>query len=559
MFHLIKEVRDIKRFNQILVVLFEEGFAYWISKIKLKHHVPIVKRIKENIKKSDYVKPEVRLRRVLEKLGPTFIKLGQLLSVRPDLIPTEFCKELEKLQDNVPPFSYNEVKSIVEKEFEKNLNDIFLSFEKKPIASASISQVHKAVLKNGNVVAVKVQRPNAKRLMETDIEIMLYFANLLDKYVENLRRFNPPRIVNEFREWTEKELDFRLEGRNALRFYNNFKGSKTVYIPKIFENFVTEKVLTLEYIDGIELHNLNEVKKKKINFSQIIRNGFEAVMTQVFVHGIFHADPHPGNIIVMKDNKIAFVDFGIVGYFDEKLRNNCIDFVYGIVEQNEEIVLNTLLSMGMTSYDINYEELKADISYIIQPLYGSSVREIKLSKVLEEILSIALKHRLRMPAALVLFGKTIITLEGIALQFDPNFKIIDTTRPFIEEIIKKRSSPKYILKNFVYNMTKYRKLLEDFPEKAENVLNRIQRGTIKVDIADTDIKKLSIEIDRSSNRIAFGLLIAALLITSSILIQVEKGPKILGIPFLSFFSFLFASMLTFILFISIVKEKMRHI
>ncbi len=556
--HLIKEVRDIKRLNQILIVLFEEGFDLLLARIRLKRHISLTNRLKLRFKKSEDTKPEVRLRRTLERLGPTFIKFGQVLSVRPDLVPKEFSKELEKLQDNVPSFQFNDVRGIIEKELGKSIENLFLDFEKKPIASASISQVHRAVLKTGEKAAVKVQRPDVRHIMETDIEIMYYFANLLEKHIEKIRRFNPVKIVNEFKEWTEKELDFRIEARNAKRFRQNFEGSKAVYIPRVYDELTSERVLTLEFIDGIELHDIKEIKKRKLDFNQIIRNSFNAIMTQVFVHGIFHADPHPGNVIIRSDNSIAFVDFGIVGYFDEKLKNKCIDLLLGVVEQDEELLLDTLVSLGMESDEIDYEQLKSDIGFIIQPLRYSSIEKIKVSRVLEEILDAALRHGLKVPAPFVLFGKTIITLEGIAIEYDPNFKIIETAKPFVEKIVAKRSSPLYVWKNFVHQLHKYRKFAEDFPEKAEKALDKIQKGTIKVDIEDTDIKKLSLEIDRSSNRIAYGLLIASLLITSAILMQVEKGPTILGIPFLSFFSFFFASIFAFILFISIIRERFRY-
>ncbi len=559
MFSIIKEVRDIRRFNQILVVLFEEGFGFILSRISLTHKVPITKRLALKIKKIEYGKPEAMLRRTLERLGPTFIKFGQLLSVRPDLIPKEYVKELEKLQDSVEPFSFEQAKSIIEKEIGKKMEHIFLHFEKKPIASASISQVHKAVLKSGEKVAVKIQRPNVRHIMETDIDIMFYFAGLLEKNVEKVKRFKPARIVSEFRDWTEKELDFRLEARNAKRFYDNFRGSKTVRIPKVYDSLTTERVLTLEFIEGVEMHDLNEIKKRKINFNEIIGNSFNAIMTQVFVHGIFHADPHPGNIIIMQDSKIAFVDFGIVGYFDEKLKNKCIDLLYGIVSQDAELVMDTLMGMGMEENDeLNYEQLKSDIGFIIQPLQYSSIKEIKVSKILEEVLDIALKHKFRVPASFVLFGKTIITLEGVALEYDPNFKIVETAKPFIEKIMLKRKNPLYAWKNFIHGINRYRKFAEEFPEKAERALDKIQRGAIKINIEDTDIKRLSLELDRSSNRIAYGLLIAALLVTSAILMQVSKGPLILGIPFLAFFSFFFASILIIVLFASIVREKSRH-
>ena len=557
MFQIIKEVRDIRRFNEILVVLFEEGFDFLIYETGIKVHIPFGKIIKKKLKNSENLKPEVRLRKTLERLGPTFIKFGQLLSVRPDLVPKEYAKELENLQDNVPSFPFEQVKEILEKEFGKKLGDIFASIEKTPIAAASISQVHKAVLKTGEKVAVKIQRPNVKKVMETDIEIMEYFAHVAENNIDDLKKFRPVRIVDEFKEWTEKELDFKLEARNAKRFYQNFKNSRTVHIPFIYDELTTERVLTLEFIEGVELHDTNEIKKRKLDFKKIIQNGFDAIMTQVFVHGIFHADPHPGNILVMKDNSIAFVDFGIVGYFDESLKNKCIDIFYGIIEQDVGLIMQTLASMGMES-DTDYEELRSDIGIIIQPLQNSSISQIKISKVIEEILEIGLHHKIKIPASFVLFGKTIVTLEGVALEYDPNFRLAETSKPFIEKLIRKRTNPLYVWKGLMHNMNRYRKFVEDFPEKAERALDKIQRGTIKVDIEDTDIRKLSLEIDRSSNRVAYGLLISALLVTSAILINVEKGPSVLGIPLLAFLSFFFASLLVFILFVSILKEKLRH-
>ena len=558
MLHFIKEVRDIKRFNHILAVLFEEGFGFLLARAGLKQNIPFTQRLKSRLKKSQEFKPEVMLRKTLERLGPSFIKFGQLLSVRPDLVPKDFSKELEKLQDKVPEFPFHEVKSIIEKELGKKIEAVFLDFGKKPIASASISQVHRAVLKNGDTVAVKVQRPDVKRTMETDVEIMEYFAKVMENSIDKIKRFNPVKIVQEFKDWTEKELDFRLEARNAKRFYQNFKGSKIVHIPKVYDELTTEKVLTLEFIEGVELHDLKEIKKRKINFSTVIRNGFDSIMTQVFVHGIFHADPHPGNILIMQNNSIAFIDFGIVGYFDERLKNKCIDMLYGIDEQDEELIMNTLLSMGMESEDIDYEQLKSDIGFIIKPLQGASIKDVKVSRIFEELLDIGLRHRIKIPASFVLFAKTIITLEGVALEYDPDFKLVETTKPFIEKIVAKRSNPLYAWKNLVHNVNRYRKFADELPEKVERALDKIQRGTIKVDIEDTDIKKLALEIDRSSNRVAYGLLIAALLITSAILINIEKGPTILGMPVLAFSSFVFASAMLVVLFMSILREKFRH-
>ena len=557
MLNIIKEVRDLSRFRQILKVLFDEGFDFVLEKINLKKHVPIAERIKSKLKKPEKTRNEIRLRRVLEKLGPTFIKFGQVLSVRPDLIPKEYCKELEKLQDDVPPMPWIEVRRIVEKEFGMPIDRIFRKFETNPIASASISQVHKAVLKNNDIVAVKVQRPNAKKTMETDIDIMIYIASLLEKGMENIRKYKPVKVVEEFRTWTEKELDFRLEARNAKKFYENFRNSRHVKIPKVYSEFTTDKVLTLEYIDGIELNDFERIRKNNVNFKRMIGIGLEALLEQVFVHGIFHADPHPGNILIVDNDMVAFVDFGIVGFFDERLKQKCIDLVAGIVNQDEELILETLTSLGMSDTG-NYDELRSDISSIISPLKGASLKDIKLSKVLEEILDLALQHNLKVPASLVLFGKTIITLEGVAIKYDPDFKIVESVEPFIRKLMLKQKNPFSQLKGISHNIRRYKHLFEDFPYRAEKILSRLESGSVKVDIEDTGIRKLSLEIDRSSNRITYGLMISAFLIVAALLINVQLGPKLLGISIFSLASFIFASIMTLVLIVSIITEKFRR-
>jgi len=287
----------------------------------------------------------------------------------------------------------------------------------------------------------------------------------------------------------------------------------------------------------------------------IIKNGFDATLTQVFVHGFFHGDPHPGNILVLKNNSIAFVDFGIVGHFDEKLKDKSISLFYGIVENNVDMVADALTYMGIDGENVNKDELKYELSLIIGPLQKSSLNDVKVSRVLEETMDIALNYGLRMPLPFVLFGKTVITLEGIGLEYDPNFKIIEASKPFIEKLIRQRSSPIYVLNSFIKNALKFKRFAETFPEKADKALEKIQKGIIKVDIEDTDIKKLSTEIDRSSNRVSYALLIAALLIVGAIMTQISRGPVIFNISLLALLSFLGAGFLSIMLFFSILREE----
>lgn len=554
-FFLIKEVKDITRLEYILLVLVEEGFGYLVDKIKLKHKIPIRKRIKTKLIKKKKLTPEARLRITLERLGPTFIKFGQLLSVRPDLIPKRYIKELEKLQDDVKPFSFEKVEDQIKKELSMPINSIFKSFDKKPIASASISQVHKAVLKNGENVAVKVQRPNIHKIIERDIEIMFYIAKLAEKYLPQIKRYEPVNIVKEFSEWTKNELDFRIEAENAHKFYRNFEGIKTVKIPKVYDDYTTNSVLVLEYLDGIEIRNLTEIKRKGLDLDKIIKNGFDAILTQVFIHGFFHADPHPSNMLVLKNNVIAFVDFGIVGYFDEDLKRKSINLFYGIIKYDTDKIVQTFLDMGVVEegkVDIN--SFRNEVREAIRPLEGGKLKDTRLSFVLEDVLDIALKYKIKMPLDFVLFGKTIVTLEGVGLEYDPEFKFMDEVQPFAERLIIGRTNPKYAVNNFLKNISKFKKFIIELPDKTDKVFQKIQTGSVKVDIEDKDVRSLSLEIDRSSNRLAYSMIIAALLVTGALLINIG-GKIIYGMSMFSFLFFLFAILLGLMLFISVLRER----
>ena len=553
-FRLLKEVNDLERFSEILGVLFEEGFEYIIHEIRLIGKVPVSKRVKSSLKKSEQRSPEEKLRRTLERLGPTFIKFGQMLSVRPDLLPKSYIRELEKLQDGVEPFAWEKVKGIVEKELRQKIPSVFSSFDKEPIASASISQVHRATLKSGEHVAVKVQRPAIVKIMLADIDIMKYFAKLLNRYYPKIRPYQPQRIIEEFEAWTRKELDFRLEAKNAIGFYHNFEGDKTVRIPKVFLEHSTEKVLVSEYIDGIELHNVKALRKRGVDFDKVMENGFNAILKQVFEFGLFHADPHPGNILVLKDNSVAFVDFGIVGHFDDKLKNQAIDVISGIFTQDADLVLDTLLEMGMQA-DTDKDALRDEIKQIIDPIKYMKLREEKISSVMEDLISIAMKYKVRIPPSFVLFGKTLVTLEGVALEYDPQFPIIEKAKPFIEKLLLKRYSPKEQLKGMMHEVKKYKKFIQQFPDKASRALDTLERGKLEIHLEDTDISRLSHEIDKSSNRIAYGLVISGLLIASSYLVQIEKGPFVYGIPLIAFGTFVAAAILGFVLLISIIRDR----
>ena len=543
-----KDLRDLARFNKIMLILTQQGFGHLFSKNTRKIYQLFTKK---KLKKEG---PK-RLRRTLERLGPTFIKLGQILSIRPDLLPKDYIKELGGLQDEVPPFPYEKAVEMIEKELGKPLDKLFIKFDEKPIASASISQVYKAKLSNGQVVAVKVQRPNVKEIMKLDIEIMFYIAKLLEKYSMKMKKYSPIGIVGEFKDWTHDELDFKIEARNAKRFHRNFRDSETVVIPKVFDKYSSRKVLTLECLDGVELHKLGKVKNKKdYDVKEIMKNGFDAIFTQVFIHGFFHADPHPGNILILKGNKIGFVDFGIVGHFDKYLKEKSIELMYSMMRGDIDSIVDIFLDIGLIeNKKIDLKSFKREINRVIEPLMGSTIKETKLTKVLEEVLDTALEYNLKPPVDFALFGKTIVELEGIGLEYVPNFKFMDSAKPFLERLIKNEFRLSNMKKKFVRNLAKYSKLFSELPDQISAALTKIQKGTLKIDVEDTDIKKLGVEVDRSSNRLTYGMIITAFLITGALLVNIGE-PIFYGYPLISLIFFCIALIFLISLFVSIQGE-----
>ncbi len=548
LFTIKKEVRDLNRFKTIAFVLGKEGLFHYFPWLDLG---ALVKR---KTKDGEKITPEVRLRRALEKLGPTFVKLGQILSLRPDLVPKEYVREFSKLQDTVPSFTYPEVEKIIQQELHQPIEKIFSSFEKKPIASASISQVHKARLHSGQVVAVKVQRPKIIQMMETDIEIMFAIAKYLEKHSKKFAQYRPVEIVHEFQEWTERELDFRYEAGNAKQFLKNAHTTKYLKIPKVFDHYSSSKVITLEFLDGVELRNIKKLKGYKRIIKRVVEQGFSITLKQVFEDGFFHADPHPANLFVLKDGKIGLVDFGIVGYFNDFLKQRRIEMFYGIVEQDADTIIDAFRKMRLLeSEDTDVEELKKDIQHAIAPLKNTKLRDVKVSHILEEVLDIALRHHVRMPLDFVLFGKALVTMEGVGLEYDPNFTLTQVAGPYVERLIKKEIIKDAMGKGMWRDFLRYKKLFSEFPDRVTAALERVQKGTIKIDVEDSDVGRLGMEIDKSSNRLTYGILIAALLITGALLKDVG-APLYGGFPLISLVCFILSGFFTIGLGVSIYKE-----
>ncbi|MEK6901552.1 MAG: AarF/UbiB family protein, partial [Nanoarchaeota archaeon] len=329
---------------------------------------------------NDTQRQAIALRKSFERLGPTFQKLGQLLSLRPDLVPVEYCAEFEKLQDHVPPFSFEDVKHIIEEDFQKPLRCIFPAFEQKPLASATIAQVHKAKLISGEIVAVKVQRPDIKDTIDADLDILFHLAEALEAHFPELRKYHPLAVVKEFALWTRKELDFELEGRNALRLQEELKENHQIIVPKIYTTHSSLRVLTMDYIEGIKMDNLAGLKRDKINSKKISLLYFTSILQQALLYGFFHADPHPANIYVTKQGKLVYFDFGIMGELPSSDRTKIIRFIRSIPERNADKSIDIIISLAQDTSQANIPAFKEETRPILREVYYNPVQKRSIGK-----------------------------------------------------------------------------------------------------------------------------------------------------------------------------------
>jgi len=540
--------RDFKRIKEISSVLFKEGMGYYVHKLKLKHHL-FLKPDERNRRDEEPKNIPQNLRKAMDKLGPTFVKIGQFLSLRPDLIPEEYCEEFSKLQDDVSGLKFSTIKKIVQEELKIKLDEVFSSFHEEPIASASIGQVHSARLLNGQHVVVKVQRPNIKPIIEADIDILYYLVDLAKKHIDGMENYNLKVLVEEFERYTRDELDYIKEGRNIDKFYENFKDDVNVIIPKVHWDYTTSKVLTMTYINGISIDDKDMLIEEEYDPRIIASNLADAFLRQAFEFGFVHADPHPANVFVCSGNKIALLDYGIVGNITEEHREQLTNLLIKIVRRDLDGVLNVFLELGILEDESQGEDLKDDLRNMIDEYMGSEVQQVNVPRLFREFLNTSSKYRFKVPKDLVLLGKAIITIEGVGRELDPEFNLSSKLSEYVEDVEVERIGFKYMIKNFGRNFKNYKKIVTDLPKQTSEILDRLKRGELTVHFKHKDLDLLEKEIDKGSNRVALSVLIGALILSSSLILNI-RGSKGLAIS-----GFVLAFVLSLFLVFSMYKER----
>lgn len=552
--------RNINRIRQIVNVFLKHGFGQIIEQINLHRFIPLRKRLKFFARwqvAERHTIPE-RLRMAFGELGPSFIKLGQMLSSRPDLITVEYSNEFKKLQDKVPPFSSEKAREIIESEFRISLSDVFSKFENVPVAAASIAQVHNAVLKSGEKVIIKVQRPDIREIIETDISILGTIARLLLKYIPESKLFDPEGIVNEFSRIVKKELDFISEAKNAQRFKRNLEGNEYIHIPLVYTEYLSSRVIIMERIEGVRIDDIEGIESIGADRHEIARRGVDAYFKMIFEDGFFHGDPHPGNIFVMPDGRIGLMDFGIVGWLTPELIDSLARAFLAVLRKDFEEIVDLYIELGLVEDEIDIEtfkkEFRTDLVYLLEPLYDLTISEINFPEYLEAMTHLVIKHGIRVPSDLLLVNRTILIVDNIGRQLDPGFSLITAAEPYAAQLVKQRISPQRILDKTKDNLSDMGDLLIDTPKQLNRLMRKTLRDELSFKMNPIGMDRLIKDIDRSSNRLAFSIVVAAIIVGSSMLVQYDIGGKIFGLSTVGVIGFVVAFLLGLRLLISIIKS-----
>ena len=558
--------RHLNRYHRILRVLFKYGFEEIIDRLHLDQYLEtglqmINRKSREQIER--HSRPEL-LRMAFEELGPTFIKLGQLLSTRPDLISPEYLDELAKLQDNVPPFSYEEVQRIFLEECGQDPSEIFEYFDERPLAAASIGQVHTARLirsrKNGNNhkgrdVVVKVQRPGIEKIIAVDLEILAHIARLMEDNLEEVQGHRPTAIVEEFAYSLSREIDFSIELASIQRFRQQFKNNPDIQVPVVYPRLSTDRILVLERIEGIKASETKILREQGYDLSLIARRGADLIMEQIFVHGFFHSDPHPGNIFILPENRICFIDFGQMGRMSRKDQEDFADLVVSIVSGNEEKVAAGVLKVTLQQGDPpDLDRLAMDMADFMDRYLYLSLKDMEIGKILKDLLELVSRHQLSLKPNLYLMLKSLSTVEGVGLVLDPDLELLTLARPFMKKIQFDRLRPHRLASGLGETSTDYLTLFRDLPADTRIILEQLRKGQMKLEFEHKGLRPLGHTLDRLSNRVSFAIVLAAQIIGSSLIVLSDIPPHWHNIPAIGLIGFLIAGIMGFWLLISIIRH-----
>ena len=484
------------------------------------------------------------LREMLDELGPTFVKFGQLLSTRPDIVPPDIIAELRSLQDDVRPFSYDDIEKMIEEDLGQPIERLFTEFDPQPLAAASIGQVHRATLPNGRRVAVKVQRPNAPRQIEADLSLMYQAARLVKERIRALDFIDANEIVDEFARSIRQELDYRLEARNADAFHKDFAGHPHVAVPRVYWTYTRSRVLTLEYLDGVQLVDLEldawSLEQRR-HLAYLIT---ETWMTMIFRNGVFHADPHPANILVLSPERIGLVDFGLTGKLTDDDMSKLTRLFIDAASENIEILPKRLADLGVRYPKEREEEFVAALRDLYYHYYGASLQEIDPIQVIREAFGLIYSMNLRLPTRFVMLDKAIATLGSVGIELYPDFNVFEVAKPYARDLMLERFTPRRMALRARREGWKLTQMAVELPYQIHETLEQVREGQIEVGFVHKGLDELMAKLDTLFNRLVIALVVTGGLIGSSLIgIFAKNGPHLLGLNVVSVLGFFLSSIL----------------
>lgn len=507
---LTDKLRRLSRYKEIISLLGKYGFGYLVEEVGLTQLLSFKDRIKADFEKENTQEMGVRIRGLLEELGPTFIKLGQLLSIRSDLLPDDVIKELETLQDDVPPVPIAEIKEKLTHELGKPPEEIFHSFNDDYVAAASIGQVHEAVLWTGEKVMVKIQRPGIRKTVYTDLEILQDLSRLLEQNYDWAEQYKVTEITKELSDSIRKELDYVEEARNTETIAHQFEENEKIKVPEIFWDYTTSHILTMEKINGIKITDVHMKvadNEKRRELADLI---VQAFVTQILREGFFHGDPHPGNMLYIEDaGQLAFIDFGQIGRLSGRMRYDTASMMIGLMREDTDMIVKALYRLSDVPSDVDEKEFYEDVDRISKTVSRVPLGEMNLGLTVKDLLSTAQEHRIIVPTELTMLGKTLITVEGIISGIDPKLNLIQLARPYAEELVMERYNPFNIGKRLFKDAEEISETITKIPGRVDEVLEQAADGELKLKISLSQIDSIFNKIDRISNRVSFSLTLLA--------------------------------------------------
>ena len=550
----LSSVRNAERMRHITEIAAKHGFGYFFERHNLRNLMPL--RGRRAARPAGTLGEH--LRRMLEEMGPTFIKFGQLLSTRPDVVPEDILVELRKLQDEVTPFPVEQAYRTIESELKLTVERLFLEFDDEPIAAASIGQVHRAVLPNGERVIVKVQRPDAEAQVRADIDLLYQFAHLLTEYSRQELFLDPMGLVDQFSRGIKSELDYRIEARNAERFARTFAGDRDVVIPRVYWQYSTTRVLTLEYLEGTQIVDVDVEQMEMIERKALAAMIAECWLKQIFVHGFFHGDPHPANILLLENGAIGLVDFGIAGRLTADDRQNIINLFVDVTNEKIEDIPKRLSALGVDFHEEKEAQFVVELRDLFAKYYGARLQDLDPVSVFRDIFSTIYRLKLKLPTQYLLLDKAMATLEGIASQLYPSFNVLEFARPYARSFIRNRYHPQNLAARGSREVERYVGVLMDFPYQMHDTFEMLRKGEVRINFVHRNLEDFSRRLTILTNRMVVAIVLSSLILGSSIIgLFAQGGPRLLGISVFALFGFMVSGFFGLWLVVGIIRSG-RH-